>query len=128
MPSTLVLSDLGDETWGAVIEDGQVVELHVENTHRPGVAGNIYKGRVTRVLPGMQSAFVEVGLARDAFLHIADLPAGRDEEFDFAAGDEDEAEEAAAESSPRPRAALPPIEDLLREGQELVVQVAKEPI
>ena len=69
MPSTLVLSEVGDETWGAVLEQGQVVELHVENARRPGIAGSIYKGRVSRVLPGMQSAFIDIGIEKDAFLH-----------------------------------------------------------
>jgi ribonuclease G len=167
MRCTLVLSQVGDQTWGAVIEDGQVVELHVENARHPGVAGNIYKGRVSRVLPGMQSAFVEIGIERSAFLHVSDLPAARPGDFPF---EPDEADEAAVplagpapeelglelgasregadprvETTPRgngdpserpwnepaswdrPRA-LVPIQDLLREGQELVVQVAKEPI
>src|SRR2546422_9485215 len=92
MASTLVLSDAGDQTWGAVLEDGQVVELHVENARRPGIAGSIYKGRVSRVLPGMQSAFIAIGIEKDAFLHVADIPAARPGEFDFEA-DEGEIEE-----------------------------------
>src|SRR5438093_10162595 len=95
MRSTLVLSEVGDETWGAVLEQGQVVELHVENARRPGIAGNIYKGRVSRILPGMQAAFVDIGVEKDAFLHVADIPAARPGEFDF------EADEAEAEGMGR---------------------------
>src|SRR5437867_1550789 len=104
MSSTLVLSDIGDETWGAVLEDGIVVELHVENSRLPGVGGNIYKGRVSRVLPGMQAAFVDVGIERDAFLHVADLPAAHLAPAEFLAEDEDEAD---AESK---TAAAPPLD------------------
>src|SRR2546422_1155256 len=95
MRSTLVLSEVGDETWGAVLEQNQVVELHVENARRPGIAGSIYKGRVSRVLPGMQSAFIDIGIEKDAFLHVADIPAARPDEFDFDA-DEGEIEESGA--------------------------------
>ena len=57
----------------AVVENGVLQEVHVERTQRRGIVGNIYKGRVQRVLPGMQSAFVEIGLERDAFLYVSDL-------------------------------------------------------
>src|SRR5438094_795426 len=79
----LVLSDIGDETWGAVLEEGRVAELHVENARRPGIGGNVYKGRVGRVMPGMQAAFVDIGSEKDAFLHVSDLPWARPAEFDF---------------------------------------------
>ena len=129
--SALVLSDIGDETWGAVLEQGRVVELHVENARRPGIAGNIYKGRVGRVIPGMQAAFVDIGADKDAFLHVSDLPQARAGEFDFE-GDEgdgglDNQEDPEPGSAPA-RLPAPPIQDLLREGQEILVQVAKEPM
>ncbi|MCX7627766.1 MAG: ribonuclease G [Methylophilaceae bacterium] len=91
------------ETRVAVLEQGVVQELHIERTSSLGLVGNIYKGEVVRVLPGMQSAFVEIGLPRAAFLHVADLL-----EFD---ADQHK-----------------PIQELLYEGQPLLVQVVKEPI
>jgi ribonuclease G len=91
------------ETRVATLEQGVVQELQIERTSSLGLVGNIYKGTVCRVLPGMQSAFVEVGLARAAFLHIADLL-----EYD-----------TNAEK---------PIQELLHEGQTVMVQVVKEPI
>ncbi|MBA3624195.1 MAG: ribonuclease E/G, partial [Methylibium sp.] len=70
------------ETRVAIVENGAVQELHIERTLERGWVGNVYSGRVARVLPGMQSAFIDIGLARAAFLHVADLhrdePAGRD--------------------------------------------------
>jgi ribonuclease G len=92
------------ETRVAVLEQGAVQELHVERTSNRGLVGNIYLGRVGRVLPGMQSAFIEIGLARAAFLHVADI---------WAANKNGEQK---------------PIERILHEGQTLLVQVIKDPI
>jgi len=92
------------ETRVAVTEQGAVQELHVERDSSRGLVGNIYLGRVCRVLPGMQSAFVEIGLARAAFLHVADI--------------------WMAKSGGIER----PIERILSEGQTLLVQVVKDPI
>ncbi|MFN9279088.1 MAG: ribonuclease E/G, partial [Betaproteobacteria bacterium] len=98
------------ETRVAVVENGAVQEFHVERTLERGLVGNIYLGKVSRVLPGMQSAFVDIGLDRAAFLHVADLhaalPPGR-----------------RAEDAP-----LVPIERQVFEGQTLTVQVIKDPI
>ena len=99
------------ETRVAVIENGAVQELHLERTLERGLVGNIYLGKVARVLPGMQSAFIDIGLERAAFLHVADLHA----------------------SSLPPREGGPnqpatPIERLVFEGQTLTVQVIKDPI
>src|SRR4249919_2868229 len=90
-------------------------ELHIERSSRRGVVGNVYKGRVQRVMPGMQAAFVEIGLDRAAFLHASDilrLP-------QVQAG---ESEEPALPTPPMP------ISSLVQEGQEIVVQVVKDPI
>ena len=73
MQKELLISANDRETRIAVLEDGRVAEVQIERRRQRGVVGNIYKGRVTRVLPGMQSAFVEIGLERDAFLHAADV-------------------------------------------------------
>ncbi|HEV7271312.1 ribonuclease G [Pseudoxanthomonas sp.] len=104
------------ETRVAVIENGMLQELHIERGWRRGVVGNIYKGKVQRVMPGMQAAFVEVGLDRAAFLHANDIVRS-------SPGAVVEGEEA-----PLPAPPAVPIMDLLRDGQDIVVQVVKDPI
>ncbi|WP_028302188.1 ribonuclease G [Oceanospirillum beijerinckii] len=96
------------ETRVAVVENGVLQEVYIERTRRRGIVGNIYKGKVVRVLPGMQAAFVDIGLERAAFIHAADVtPPSRGHQ----AGSDVES-----------------ISALLREGQSLIVQVTKEPI
>src|SRR5437588_4651035 len=95
------------ETRVAITGAGVVQELLIERTASRGLVGNVYMGRVARVLPGMQSAFIEIGLERAAFLHVADIWANR------RAGEE---------------GAGKPIENILAEGQPVVVQVIKDPI
>ena len=73
MSRDLIVSTTPRETRVALLEDGVVSELFIEREAHRGIVGSIYKGRVTRVLPGMQSAFVDLGLERDAFLHAADV-------------------------------------------------------
>jgi ribonuclease G len=108
------------ETRVALLEDGRVVEVLHERRGRQGLVGNVYLGRVHRVLPGMQAAFVSIGLDRDAFLYVEDAaPSSR--EFDF--GDDDA--DGDAEPAPSDRAR---IDDLVKEGQEIVVQVRKDPL
>ena len=104
------------ETRVAVIENGMLQELHIERGWRRGVVGNIYKGKVQRVMPGMQAAFVEVGLERAAFLHANDIV--RSSPDAVVDGEE------AALPTPPPA----PIMDLLRDGQAIVVQVVTDPI
>lgn len=99
------------ETRVAVVENGMLQEVYIERTSRRGLVGNIYKGKVVRVLPGMEAAFVDIGLERAAFIHVSDI-ATRVEDGD-----------AAPASKQTPDIAL-----LLREGQSLVVQVIKDPI
>ena len=105
------------ETRVAIVENAAVQELHIERALERGRVGNIYAGRVVRVLPGMQSAFVEVGLERAAFLHVADLQVNAGARGAGAARGE-----GGAAASPLP------IEKLVFEGQTLVVQVIKDPI
>ena len=100
------------ETRVAIVENGAVQDLHIERALERGLVGNIYLGRVARVLPGMQSAFIEIGLERAAFLHVADLHLSPH----------------AARSEGAPPAVPQPIEKLVFEGQTLVVQVIKDPI
>jgi ribonuclease G len=116
MIKDLIVSSTPHETRVALLEDGQVAELFIEREAHRGVAGNIYKGRVTRVLPGMQSAFVDIGLERDAFLYVADVLEELDENLLTA---EEQASSRREKSS---------IEEMLREGQDVLVQVVKEPL
>lgn len=104
------------ETRVAVVENAAVQELHVERTVERGLVGNIYLGKVSRVLPGMQSAFIDIGLERAAFLHVADVwhPPAEGETLSAA--------RAAQRETPEP------IEKQVFEGQSLMVQVIKDPI
>ncbi len=98
------------ETRVAVIENGMLQEVYIERVDKRGIVGNIYQGKVVRVLPGMQAAFVDIGLERAAFIHVAELvPNGHH----------------SPEERPSPE---PSISTVLREGQSLVVQVTKDPI
>jgi ribonuclease G len=180
MNKEMIISSSSHETRVAILEDDQVVEIFIEREHSRGVVGNVYKGRVSKVLPGMQSAFVDLGLERDAFLYVTDVispteEALEDDEDTPAVGAEPPDADgngasggsvagnpggedgtgpaaAAAEATPsrpagrqdrtdrserndrqdrRGRDRTPPgtkIEDLLKEGQEVVVQVVKEPL
>ncbi len=100
------------ETRVALVENGMLQEAYIERTSRKGIVGNIYRGKVVRVLPGMEAAFVDIGLERAAFIHASDVVNGQSN--DDEAGD-----------SPK---TVPDIRSLLREGQSLVVQVTKDPI
>jgi ribonuclease G len=116
----IVINATKHESRIAVLDEGQVVELWVERTRHRTVVGNIYKGRVTKVLPGMQSAFVDLGLERDAFLYVSDV-LDDFEEYDTESGEDLTMDEV-------PRRSEASISDLLREGQEIVVQVSKDTI
>ena len=156
MNKEMIISSSDQETRVAILEDDQVVEVFIERERQRGVVGNVYKGRVSKVLPGMQSSFVDIGLERDAFLYVTEV-VNTVEEFErLESGDDEDAEPAeaaapaavpdgdAATTTPpggtpanghdrrgrdrdrdRPQ---PKIEDLLKEGQEVLVQVVKEPL
>jgi ribonuclease G len=108
------------ETRVAVTEDGRAVEIFHERRKRRGLVGNVYLGRIHRVLPGIQAAFVSIGLDRDAFLYVEDV-VPRAVDLDG----ESDAEESGPAQGGAPRAR---IDDLLKEGQQLVVQVTKDPL
>ena len=182
MNKEMIISSSDQETRVAILEDDQVVEVFIERERQRGVVGNIYKGRVSKVLPGMQSSFVDIGLERDAFLYVSEV-VNTVEEFErLESGDEEDGEPSdtpapvavivpavdsdpevsvqpaalpphgverrsrervssqapAGSASPAPRADArpdrdrdrpqPKIEDLLKEGQEVLVQVVKEPL
>jgi ribonuclease G len=161
MNKEMIISSSDHETRVAILEDDQVVEVFIEREQHRGVVGNIYKGRVSKVLPGMQSSFVDIGLERDAFLYVSEvvntveeferLESGDDGDEDDDAGhapepvavpadvetaETDAAATAASAATPHPHNGRgrdrdrpqPKIEDLLKEGQEVLVQVVKEPL
>src|SRR5215471_10077376 len=180
MNKEMIISSGAHDTRVAILEDDQVVEIFIERENQRGVVGNIYKGRVSKVLPGMQSSFVDIGLERDAFLYVSEV-INTVEEFERLAGDDEEEESASARvengasfggtapdalrtdgagADQSPASAKVPerrsrdrdrdpstgsgspratsrgerdqpqakIEDLLKEGQEILVQVVKEPL
>jgi len=114
MQEDILINWSPQETRVAIVEGGALQELHVERTLERGLVGNVYLGKVARVLPGMQSAFIDIGLERAAFLHVADVwhPPAEGETISMA------------------RSAAPqiPIEKKVFEGQSLMVQVIKDPI
>jgi ribonuclease G len=103
----------------AVLEDDRLTEIFVERQRHRGLVGNVYKGRVTRVLPGMQAAFVDIGLERDAFLYVSDV-VDNVEAVDFDLDGDD--------GVPDPAEGHPAIDELLKVGQEIIVQVVKDPL
>ncbi len=123
MTKELVISTTSHETRVALLEGGHIAELYIERDRELGIVGNIYKGKVLRVLPGMQAAFVDIGLAKAAFLYVADVMDEMEQVERSIEGDDLPDQEETTEIS-----SLPPIEDLLTEGQELLVQISKEPI
>jgi ribonuclease G len=136
MQNMLVVNAEGPEIRVAVVEDGALAEFFVERKRDRGLVGNIYRGKVTRVLPGMQAAFVDLGpkVERAAFLYVADVLGSGEERklFDDADTEDvgDDSPEGAASRIARSRKQLASrkIDDLLRPGQTVLVQVVKDPI
>ncbi len=117
------------EVRAAVLSGGNVSEIFIERLNKKSVAGNIYKGKVVKVLPGMQSAFVEIGLQRAAFLHVADIYTDSDDEFNYENSITEEENENNINSDMDTNVQhYSPIEDILTEGQEIIVQVSKDAI
>ncbi len=126
MAKKLVINKTSHETRIALQENGHIAELYIERTRELGIVGNIYKGKVIRVLPGMQAAFVDIGLEKAGFLYVADVIDQMEAVVEYVDGGSNSAD-PDAESSDEPPP-LPPIEDLLQEGQEILTQIAKEPL
>ncbi len=112
MSAELLINVTPSESRVALIENGILQELHIERHTKRGLVGNIYLGKVSRVLPGMQAAFVDIGLDKAAFLHASDIVVHNEVE-----------EEVAVSQLPKPD-----IKELVRDGQDIVVQVVKDPI
>lgn len=125
MPSEILINVTHEEIKVAPLEAGQVVEFYVERKRDASLVGNIYKGRVIKILPGMQSAFVDIGLEKAAFLYVADIRADVEGYAPFL--DEEEKSESVELISRRSRAELS-IEELIQPGQEILVHVSKDPI
>ena len=120
MSTEIIINSASEETRVAVLENKEVVELYIDRRRESGIAGNTYKGKVVKILPGIQSAFVDIGLEKAAFLYVSD--AGADAE-EYARMIEEEGLEGRTEFKTQHS-----IEDILQEGQEIMVQVSKEPI
>lgn len=132
MASEIILNVTDRETRLALIENAQVVEIHIERKGERGIVGNIYKGRVIKVLPGMQAAFVDIGLPRAAFLYVGDIH-HHVEDLNGMVNEEDEEEpepdeDSMSEGMSEPMKPYIPIEDLLQEGEDILVQISKEPL
>lgn len=108
----LLVNVTPNETRVALVQEGLLKELHIERENKRGIVGNIYKGRITRVLPGMQSAFVDIGLEKAAFLHASDIVSHTE------CVDENEKKQFTVKD----------ISELVREGQDIIVQVVKDPL
>jgi ribonuclease G len=141
VPRQIIISATPQESRVAIMENARLLEIHIERVRERGIVGSIYKGRVTRVLPGMQAAFVDIGLPKAAFLPASDhYPADADEltlaevpllpQNDGTSDPELTAEGLAvrANGSSVPNRKVPPIEERLSKGQEVTVQISKEPI
>src|SRR5213083_40530 len=124
MTKEMIVSSNGHETMVAILEDDLVAEVFVERERHRGVVGNVYKGRVSKVLPGMQSSFIDIGLERDGFLYVADV-IDTLEEFEKLESSDDDVRPVRNGDRDRPQ---PKIEELLRQGEEILVQVVKEPL
>lgn len=114
MSEEILINVTPRETRVAMVENGVLQEVFIERTSRRGLVGNIYQGKVSRVLPGMQAAFIEIGLSRTAFLHASDIQ-GRGPDN---TQDENGAKGKSSEN----------IHGLIRQGEELLVQVVKDPL
>ncbi len=128
MTKEMIISSNGHETMVAILEDDLVAEIFIERERQRGVAGNVYKGRVSKVLPGMQSSFIDVGLERDGFLYVAEVIDTLEEFEKLEAGDEDDKGGAPKDRERERARQQAKIEDLLKDGQEILVQVVKEPL
>lgn len=114
----------------AIVEDDQLVELLVDSPEARRSVGDIYVGKVEAVLPGIQAAFVDIGAEKSAFLHASDLIEAEEDDLDEEPNGEEESDKpnGGKEHESRRGGKLPPIQDLLKRGQTILVQVSKEPI
>ena len=122
----IAISIAREETRVAVLDNGVVTDLYGDRAKDQDFVGNIYKGRVAKVLPGMQAAFIDIGLEKAAFMHVSDLSMDVEPGDTLVEGDDDDNKDSEV---PKPkRQSSKPIEELLSEGQEVMVQISKGPI
>lgn len=121
MKKEIIINSTNEDTRIALLENGKLVELFVERPDRERMVGDIYKGRVRRVVRGMQAAFIDIGFEQDAFLHFSDMGSNVNQLF------ADIEEEELDNGNGKNKSQVEP-QDLLRNGQEIVVQIIKEPI
>ncbi|MBI4652511.1 Rne/Rng family ribonuclease [Candidatus Desantisbacteria bacterium] len=118
----------------AILENKQVVELFIDRIKEPRIIGNIYKGKVSNILPGMQAAFIDIGLPRNAFLYVNDIADDMDEYKELMTQEDEIEDKENIDYDPSAIQAFPSrktnllIEDILKKGQEILVQINKEPI
>ncbi len=128
MTKEMIFNCTEHETRIAILANGILSNIYIERDAESGLVGNIYKGKVVRVLPGIQAAFVDIGLDRTAFLYVSDVFSDFSD-LEFLVSEEEEtAQQETVEYEMRIRREPVNIEDLIMEGQEILVQVAKEPI
>lgn len=119
----IIINSTPQQTRVALLEEGQVAEIYIERKQHKGIVGNIYKGKVSKVLPGMQASFVNIGLKRDAFLYVLDVYDNLDDD-----DDDDEGQQEPEPPKRGRRSRRPVIQDLLQRDQEVLVQISKEPL
>jgi len=124
MSEEILVNVTPQETRVAVVENGVLQEVYIERTHNRGIVGNIYKGKVARILPGMQAAFIDIGQERTAFLHASDIRSMHSPSLSVRGGNSARPGVNGGQNAPEP----PTISELLHDGQELVVQVVKDPL
>ena len=131
MTTEILINSRRYEVRIALVENGNLTEFHLQRPTEKGLMGNIYIGRVVRVLPGMQAAFVDIGLERTGFLYVDDIyvPASQRKQLTAElVGAEEHAPPISAEQLEKPSAHGLKIEDLISEGQEVMAQISKDPI
>jgi ribonuclease G len=123
MKKDIIINATNEETRIAMLEDERLVELFVEKPEAQRTVGDIYKGKISRVLPGMQAAFIDIGQEQNAFLHFSDVSDATNQFIADLADDEEEEVEEKRKREQTFRAARE-----LKQGQDIVVQIMKEPI
>src|SRR4029078_6909064 len=127
MTKEMIISSNGHETMVAILEDDLVAEVFVERERQRGGVGNVYKVRVSKVLPGMQSSFIDIGLERDGFLYVAEVIDTLEEFEKLESDGSAQGGGGGRRESARARAKQK-IKERLKQGREILVQVVKEPL
>jgi ribonuclease G len=124
----ILVSATPQESWVALLEDGQLVELMFDRPDQDRIVGDIFLGKVDAVLPGIQAAFVDIGTEKAGFLHVSDLSLDDDDPDEDDGGNGNGNGNGGGRGGHRRNRKLPPIQDHIQKGQEILVQVTKEPI